>query len=131
MNDPANDRVGPLANPWHPGELIRESMDEVGWNVTETAAWLGCERVTQSRLMNSKAGVSANTALAREETGGHCRPPDEDASELPATAGAPGANCCRTVRTRMARVIDPRACCAGRLSFRETCRPFEARPNQD
>ena len=41
MNDIENDRVGPMQNPPHLGELIRESMDDVGWNVTETAARLG------------------------------------------------------------------------------------------
>ena len=35
MNDITNDRVGPMQNPPHLGELIRESMDDVGWNVTE------------------------------------------------------------------------------------------------
>ena len=40
MNDTADDRVGPMPNPPHLGELIRESMDDVGWNVTETAARL-------------------------------------------------------------------------------------------
>ena len=69
MNDTASDRVGPMVNPPHLGELIRESMDEVGWNVTETAARLGCQRVTLSRLLNGKAGVSANMALALEEIG--------------------------------------------------------------
>ena len=69
MNDTASDRVGPMINPPHLGELIRESMDEVGWNVTETAARLGCQRVTLSRLLNGKAGVSANMALALEEIG--------------------------------------------------------------
>ena len=44
MNDITNDRVGPMLNPPHLGELIRESMDEVGWNVTDTAARLSCER---------------------------------------------------------------------------------------
>lgn len=29
--------MGAMLNPPHLGELIRESMDEVGWNVTETA----------------------------------------------------------------------------------------------
>ncbi len=60
MNDIANDRVGPMSNPPHLGELVRESMDEAGWNVTETAVRLGCERGTLSRLLNGKAGVSAN-----------------------------------------------------------------------
>ena len=69
MNDVAGDRVGPMVNPPHPGELIRESMDDMGWNVTETAAYLGCERGTLSRLLNGKAGVSANMALALEDIG--------------------------------------------------------------
>ena len=69
MNDVASDRVGPMMNPPHLGELIRESMDDVGWNVTETAAGLGCERGTLSRLLNGKAGVSANMALALAEIG--------------------------------------------------------------
>ena len=69
MNDLESDRVGPMLNPPHLGELIRESMDDVGWNVTETAASLGCERGTLSRLLNGKAGVSAKMALALEELG--------------------------------------------------------------
>ena len=42
MNDNATDRVGPMPKPPHLGELIRESLDKAGWNVTETAARLGC-----------------------------------------------------------------------------------------
>ena len=69
MNDSDRKRVGPMLNPPHLGELIRESMGEVGWNVTETAARLGCERGTLSRLLHGKAGVSANMALALEAIG--------------------------------------------------------------
>ncbi len=69
MKDIANDRVGPMLNPPHLGELIRESMDEMGWNVTETAAQLGCERGTLSRVLHGKAGVSASMALALEDIG--------------------------------------------------------------
>ena len=69
MNDITNDRVGPMRNPPHLGELIRENMNEVGWNVTETALCLGCERGTLSRLLNGNAGVSANMALALENIG--------------------------------------------------------------
>jgi len=69
MNDMESDRVGPMLNPPHLGELIRESMDDVGWNVTETAARLGCERGTLSRVLNGRAGVSAKMALALEEIG--------------------------------------------------------------
>ena len=69
MDDSASDRVGPMLNPPHLGEFIRESMDDMGWNVTETAVRLGCERGTLSRLLNGKAGVSANMALALEDIG--------------------------------------------------------------
>ena len=69
MNATDSERVGPMLNPPHLGELIRESMEEVGWNVTETAARLGCERGTLSRLVNGRAGVSPNMALALEDIG--------------------------------------------------------------
>ena len=69
MSESVRDRGGPMQNPPHLGELIRESMDEVGWNVTATAAHLGCERGTLSRLLNGRTGVSANMALALEEVG--------------------------------------------------------------
>ncbi len=62
-------RVRPMPNPPRLGELVRESMDDVGWSVTETAARLGCERGTLSRVLNGKAGVSANMALALEDIG--------------------------------------------------------------
>ena len=68
MNE-RSQRVGPMANPPHLGELIRESMEDVGWRVTETAGRLGCERGTLSRLLNGRAGVSANMALALEDLG--------------------------------------------------------------
>ena len=51
----SDERVGAMATPPHLGELIRESMDEVGWNVTETAERLGCDWGTLSRLVDSRA----------------------------------------------------------------------------
>ena len=69
MNEIASGRVGPMLNPPHLGELVRESMDDAGWNVTETAARLGCERGTLSRLLNGRAGVSPNMALSLEDIG--------------------------------------------------------------
>ena len=69
MNNSHGEPVGPMLRPPHLGELVRESMEEVGWNVTETAARLGCERGTLSRLLNGRAGVSANMALALEGIG--------------------------------------------------------------
>ena len=43
MNDIVNDRVGPMLYPPHLGELIPESMDEVGWNETGRLARRGVE----------------------------------------------------------------------------------------
>ena len=43
MNDRDTERVGPMLNPPHLGELVRESMEATGWNVTQKAARLGCE----------------------------------------------------------------------------------------
>ena len=64
-----DDRAGAMLNPPHLGELIRESMEEVGWSVTETAGHLGREHGTLSRLLNGRAGVSATMALALEDIG--------------------------------------------------------------
>ena len=69
MTETATERVKPMLNPPHLGELIRESMNVKGWNVTKTAARLGCERGTLSRLLNGRAGVSAKMALALEGIG--------------------------------------------------------------
>ena len=65
MTGTDDERVGPMPNPPHLGELIRESMEETGWTVGETAARLSCERGTLSRVLNGRAGVSATMALER------------------------------------------------------------------
>ena len=59
MNDRDSETVGPMLNPPHLGELIRESMEASHWNVTETAARLGCERGT---LENDEVVASAQWA---------------------------------------------------------------------
>ena len=69
MNKSDGESLGQMLNPPHLGELIRESMDEVGWDLTKTADRLGCERETLSRLLNGEAGMSVNIALALEDIG--------------------------------------------------------------
>lgn len=46
MNDTASDRDGPMQNPPHLGERICESMNDVGWNETETVARLRARNAT-------------------------------------------------------------------------------------
>ena len=66
MANTDEETVLPMLNPPHLGELIRESMEAVGWTVGETATRLHCERGTLSRVLNGRAGVSAKMALALE-----------------------------------------------------------------
>ena len=69
MSKDDSERAGLMPNPPHLGELVRESMEEMSWNVTETATRLGCDRGTLSRLLNGRAGISTNMALALESIG--------------------------------------------------------------
>ena len=46
-----------------------KALNEVGWNVAESAARLECERGTLSRLLNGTAGMSMEMALAWEALG--------------------------------------------------------------
>ena len=83
VNAREDERVGSTLNPPHLGEVIRESMAEVSWSVTETAARLDCERGTLSRLLNGTAGLSAGMgAGSRRHRLGNRRSLDEDAGEL-------------------------------------------------
>jgi addiction module HigA family antidote len=57
----------PMKNPNHPGELIRDCLDELGVTVTDGAKALGVTRSALSRVINRKAGVSAEMALRLEK----------------------------------------------------------------
>lgn len=51
-----------MHNPAHPGEVLREWLPE-GMTVTEAAKELQVFRVTLSKVMNGKGGVTAGMAL--------------------------------------------------------------------
>lgn len=56
-----------MFNPPHPGETLREDvLSALGLSVTEAAAELGVNRVTLSRILNGKAGISVDFALRLE-----------------------------------------------------------------
>src|SRR6266478_8298228 len=57
-----------MKNPNHPGEIIRDCLGELGVNVTEGAKALGVTRAALSRVLNRKAGVSAEMAVRLEKT---------------------------------------------------------------
>jgi len=51
-----------MHNPAHPGEVLKEWIPE-GMTVTAAASQLGVSRVMLSKILNMKAGVSADMAL--------------------------------------------------------------------
>jgi addiction module HigA family antidote len=57
----------PMKNPNHPGDLIRDCLGELGVSVTDGAKALGVTRSALSRVINRKAGVSAEMALRLEK----------------------------------------------------------------
>jgi addiction module HigA family antidote len=56
----------PMKNPNHPGDVIRDCLEEFGVNVTEGARALGVTRSALSRVINRKAGASVEMALRLE-----------------------------------------------------------------
>jgi addiction module HigA family antidote len=57
-----------MLNPPHPASIIREDiLPSLGLNVSQAAAELGVTRVTLSRLLNEKSGISPEMALRIEK----------------------------------------------------------------
>ena len=56
-------------NPPHPGESVRECIEESGLTVTECAERIGITRNNLSRLLNGRIGISARVALGLEALG--------------------------------------------------------------
>jgi antitoxin HigA-1 len=57
----------PMKNPNHPGDLIKDCLDELKVTVTEGAKALGVTRSALSRIINRRAGVSAEMAIRLEK----------------------------------------------------------------
>jgi addiction module HigA family antidote len=56
-----------MKNPNHPGDLIRDCLDELGVSVTDGARALGVTRAALSRVLNRRAAVSAEMAVRLEK----------------------------------------------------------------
>jgi len=52
-----------MKNPCHPGKIVRDCLEGVQLNVTQGAQALGVTRTTLSRILNGKAGLSAEMAI--------------------------------------------------------------------
>ena len=56
-----------MKNPAHPGELIRETLDELGVSVSEAAKVLGITRQQLHNLISGRSGVTAEMAVRLEK----------------------------------------------------------------
>ena len=62
--------MSPMSNPPHPRETVRfERIQATGLTVTGAARRLGCSRPALSRVLNGRAAVSPDMALAFEREG--------------------------------------------------------------
>ncbi len=56
-----------MFNPPHPGSILKEDvLPELGISITEAAIQLGVSRITLSRVVNGRAGISADMAIRLE-----------------------------------------------------------------
>ena len=53
-----------MADPAHPGEVLRDDLAALGWTQCEAARNLGCARRSLGAVLNGKARLSAKLALA-------------------------------------------------------------------
>lgn len=59
-----------MKNLVHPGSILREDVfNHLDMSLTEVALSLGISRVALSRVVNEKAGISANLAVRLEAAG--------------------------------------------------------------
>ena len=52
-----------MYNPPHPGGILKEALEHVPATVTDFAAHLGVSRVTLSRVLNCRAGITAEMSI--------------------------------------------------------------------
>jgi len=52
-----------MKNPAHPGEIIRDCIEDLGLTVTGAAAVLGVTRANFSKILNGRGGISPEMAI--------------------------------------------------------------------
>jgi len=53
----------PMFNPAHPGLVLRDALDGTQMTVTEFAEHIGVSRITLSRVINCRAGVTPDMSI--------------------------------------------------------------------
>ncbi len=57
----------PMKNPPHPGELIRDNLEDLGLGVAEAAEGLGITRQQLYNVLNGKSGITPEMAVRLEK----------------------------------------------------------------
>jgi antitoxin HigA-1 len=57
----------PMKNPAHPGELIGETLTELGVSISEAAKGLGITRQQLHNVISGRSGVTAEMAVRLEK----------------------------------------------------------------
>lgn len=52
-----------MKNPSHPGEIIRDCIEDLGLTVTDAAEVLGVTRANFSKILNGRGGVSPEMSI--------------------------------------------------------------------
>ncbi len=52
-----------MYNPPHPGRILKEALEGVPTTVTDFAAYVGVARSTLSRVLNCRAGITAEMSI--------------------------------------------------------------------
>jgi addiction module HigA family antidote len=60
----------PMKSPPHPGELVRENLDDLGLSIAEAAIGLGITRQQLYNVVNGKSSISPEMALRFEKAFG-------------------------------------------------------------
>jgi addiction module HigA family antidote len=57
----------PMKNPPHPGELLKDNVDELGLSVAEAAKGLGVTRQQLYNVINGKSAITPEMAVRLEK----------------------------------------------------------------
>ena len=60
----------PMFNPPHPGEILKEVLEDMSMTVSDFAAHIGVSRVTLSRIINGRAGFTPEMSIKISEAFG-------------------------------------------------------------
>jgi len=63
-----------MFNPPHPGRVLKDVLPEIPMTISEFAAHLGVSRVTLSRIINGRAGITPEMSIRLSQAFGQPSP---------------------------------------------------------